>query len=115
MGIAELEEKIYEDMMALSGKKFHPDLLNNFFNLMGVYPPGTLVELDTKEVALVIQPSTLDIRRPQAEILYDKAGNKYKEPNVVNLMEKDKKGKFKRSIIKSVAPLDKMELPEKHS
>jgi HD-GYP domain-containing protein (c-di-GMP phosphodiesterase class II) len=108
-------ERIYEDMMALSGKKFHPDLLNNFFNLMGVYPPGTLVALDTKEVALVIQPSTLDIRRPQAEILYDTAGNKYKEPSIVNLMEKDKKGKFKRSIIKSVAPLDKMELPEKHT
>ncbi|MGB3242175.1 MAG: HD domain-containing phosphohydrolase, partial [Candidatus Omnitrophota bacterium] len=108
-------EKIYEDMMALSGKKFNPDLLNNFFNLMGVYPPGTLVELDTKEIALVIQPSTLDIRRPQVEVLYDKNGNKYEEPAIINLMEKDKKEKFKKSIIKSIAPMDKFKMPEKYS
>ncbi|MGD2279551.1 MAG: hypothetical protein PVH45_05615, partial [Candidatus Omnitrophota bacterium] len=106
-------ERIYEEMNKLSGKKFHPDLLKNFFGLVGVYPPGTLVELDTGETALVVQASSLDIRRPQVEILYSKSGEKYKEPRIVNLLEKDKKSKFKRSIIKSVAPFDK-ELPEKY-
>ncbi|MFQ5951850.1 MAG: HD-GYP domain-containing protein [Candidatus Omnitrophota bacterium] len=108
-------EKIYEDMMKLSGKKFHPDLLENFFSLIGLYPPGTLVELDSKEIALVIQPSALDIRRPQVEILYDEKGEKYKEPRIANLMEKDKKGKFKYTVLKSVSPLEKFEVPKKYS
>lgn len=102
-------EKAYEAMMKLSGKNFHPDLLKNFFSVIGVYPPGTLVELDSHEVALVIQASMLDIRRPQVEILYNDKGEKLKEPFIVNLVEKNKKGKFKRSIIKSISPLEDIE------
>lgn len=108
-------EKAYEEMMKLSGTRFHPDLLKNFFSLVGVYPPGTLVELDTKEVGLVIQCSALDIKRPQVEILYDAKGNKYEEPSIVNLLEKDKKGKFKWTIVKSVAPREDLELPKQRS
>lgn len=81
--------------------------------MIGVYPPGILVELDTKEIGLVIQASMLDIKRPQVEILYDNHGEKYKEPRIVNLVEKDKKGQYKRSIVKSISPKDKVLMPEK--
>lgn len=108
-------EKAYEEMMRLSGTKFHPDLLKNFFSVLGIYPPGTLVELDTKEIALVIQSSMLDIRRPQVEILYNSSGEKYKDPKIVNLVEKDKRGQYKRSIVKSISPLDHFQIPEKYS
>ncbi|MFC1548612.1 HD-GYP domain-containing protein [Candidatus Omnitrophota bacterium] len=108
-------EKVHKDMMKLSGTRFHPDLLKNFFSLVGVYPPGTLVELDTKEIALVIQGSALDIKRPQVEIIYDKKGKKYDEPSIVNLLEKDSKGKFKWTIVKSVAPGEDLRVPEKYS
>jgi len=108
-------EKAYEEMNKLSGTYFHPDLLKNFFSVIGIYPPGTLVELDSKEIALVIQASMLDLRRPQAEILYDSNGEKYKEPKIINLVEKDKKGQYKRSIVKSVAPLEKFEIPDKYA
>jgi len=101
-------EKAYEAMMKLSGKSFHPDLLQNFFSVLGVYPPGTLVELNTREVAMVIQASMLDIRRPQVEILYNDKGEKLKEPFIVNLVEKNKKGQFKRSIVKSISPMDEI-------
>jgi len=107
-------EKAYDRMMKLSGTFFHPDLLKNFFSVLGVYPPGTLVELDTKEVALVIQSSMLDVKRPQVEILYDETGEKYKEPKIVNLVEKDKRGQFKRSIVKSISPIDRFHPPDKY-
>ena len=107
-------EKAYEEMMELAGTRFHPDLLNNFFSIMGIFPPGVLVELTTKEVGLVIQPSVLDIRRPQVEILYDDEGNKYDEPYIVNLMEKDKNGVFKRSIVKTISPF-KFQIPSKYT
>ena len=99
-------EKAYEEMMKLAGKNFHPDLLKNFFSVIGVFPPGTLVELDSKEVAMVIQASMMDIRRPQVEVLYTADGEKLKEPRIINMIEKDRKGQYKRSIIKSIAPID---------
>ena len=107
-------EKAYEEMMKFSGKHFHPDLLKNFFSIIGLYPPGTLVELDSHEIALVIQASMFDIKRPQVEILYDKFGEKYDEPRIMNLMEKNKKGQFKKSIVKSIPPLEKFSIPEKY-
>lgn len=108
-------EKVYDDMMRLSGKDFHPDLLSSFFSLVGVFPPGTLVELDTGEVALVVQSSLMDKRRPRVEVLYGPDGVKYKDPRVINLLEKDDKGRFKRDIVRSVTPMEKYEIPEKYS
>jgi hypothetical protein len=108
-------EKAYEMMMNDSGKKYHPDLLENFFSVLGLYPPGTLVELDTGEVGLVIQSSVFDIRRPQVEILYDNQGNRYANPQIANLVEKDRRGQYKRNIIKSIAPLEKMKMTEHYS
>lgn len=108
-------EKVYEDMMKLSGKKFNPDMLNNFFSSLGVYPPGTLVELDNKEIGLVIQGSVLDKKRPQVEILYDCNGEKHKEPRIVNLLERDRKGQYKWSITRSISPMEKFDIPEKYA
>ncbi|MDD5633801.1 MAG: HD domain-containing protein [Candidatus Omnitrophica bacterium] len=108
-------ERIYEKMMSLSGTRFNPDLLKNFFSLVGIYPPGTLVELDTKEIALVIQSSMIDMKRPQLEVLYDAHGNKYGAPYIANLLEKDRQGKYKWTIERSIIPCEKFKIPEKYS
>ena len=105
-------EKVYEDMMKISGEFFNPDLLDNFFNIVGVYPPGTLVELDTKEIGLVIRESTLDIKRPQVEVLYSSKGEKLKAPRSVNLLEKDEKEKYRWTIVRSIAPSDRFKAKE---
>jgi HD-GYP domain-containing protein (c-di-GMP phosphodiesterase class II) len=108
-------ERAYDKMMAESGKRLHPDLLENFFTVIGVFPPGTLVELDTGEIALVIQASMLDKKRPQIEIIYNTDGEKYQEPSIVNLVEKDRRGQYKRSITRSISPMGQFKLPEKYS
>jgi HD-GYP domain-containing protein (c-di-GMP phosphodiesterase class II) len=100
-------EKVYADMKELSGKFFHPELLENFFMLIGVYPPGTLVELDTKEVGIVLRVNPTDIKRPQVQVLYDAAGEKLEEPYIADLLEKDSDCKFLRSINRSIALSDK--------
>ncbi|MBN2104806.1 hypothetical protein JW835_12260 [bacterium] len=106
-------EKAYDMMMAESGKKFHPDLLENFFSVIGIYPPGTLVEIDTGEIGLVIQSSVFDIRRPQVEILYDSQGTRYTSPHIINLVEKDRTGQYKRSIVRSISPREDMKISER--
>jgi len=108
-------EKVHYKMMQCSGKDFHPDLLHNFFSAIGVYPPGSLVEIDNGEVGLVIQTSILDIRRPQIELLYNSKGEKYQEPVIINLLEKNNKGQYRWNITKSISPLDKFKIPDKFS
>jgi len=108
-------EKTYEQMIEQSGRDFNEDLLTNFFNLIGVYPPGTLVELNTGEIGLVIKESALDNKRPQLEILYDNKGGVLKEPYSFNLLEKDPKtGEFKKTILHSIIPTEKFLVPEKY-
>lgn len=107
-------EKTYEEMMKLSGKEFDPKLLLNFFKAIGIYPPGTLVELDDHSIGIVLKESAIDMARPQVEILYDGSGNKSEKPVIVNLLEKDRATqKFKRSIVKSVAS-GKVSMPDKY-
>ena len=105
-------ENVYEEMAALSGKKFHPDLLNNFFVALGVFPPGTLVELDSGEIGIVIQSNIEDIRRPRLEVLYDTEGQKYEYPVIINLTERNKNGKFNKSIVQSIQSTDRIQIPD---
>ncbi len=108
-------EKVYEEITKVAGSQLHPELVENFFGILGVYPPGTLVELDDKSIGLVIKESALDIRRPQVELLYATDGQKVNAPYVVNLLEKDKdSGKYKWSIVKSLAVTEKIDLPDKY-
>lgn len=108
-------EKVYEEITKVAGSQLHPQLVENFFEILGVYPPGTLVELDDKSVGLVIKESVLDIRRPQVELLYAVDGQKIKTPYVINLLEKEKDtGKYKWTIVKSLAVTEKIDLPDKY-
>ncbi|MBN2105124.1 hypothetical protein JW835_13880 [bacterium] len=108
-------EKIYEKMMSMSDIQFHPDLLGNFFNVVGLYPPGSMVKLVTGEVGIVIQNSIVDIHRPTVEIIYDAAGREYPQPKTLNLLERNREGKFKCSIQHSIAYNSKYKIPEKVS
>ena len=99
-------------MMKQSGHDFHPDLLINFFSALGIYPPGTLVELNTMETALVIKRNISNIHRPQVQILYNSLGEKYKHPILMNLMTRDQKGNFECSILRSVKSEEKSSTAE---
>lgn len=107
-------EKTYDEMTKLSGSGFDPKLLLNFFQVIGVYPPGTLVELDDRSIGIVLKESSTDITRPQIEILYDGAGKKMTSSPIVNLLEKDRATqKYKMSIVKSIAS-GKINMPDKY-
>ena len=112
---ARVPEEVYDEMMKLSGGYLHPVLLEIFFKTIGVYPPGTLVELDTGVVGLVVKESFLDIKRPFVEILYNTKGKKEGAPHIANLMEKKSAPDvYKRTIVRSLAVSEKFEIPEKY-
>lgn len=96
----ETPENVLRDLLDKSGTEFDPLVVKAFVNLMGLYPVGCMVRLDTGEVATVIAPPTdpkfLD--RPTVRLVSDAYGNEASA--TINLLDRLKTGKFKHSILK---------------
>jgi len=82
-------------------------LVKALINLIGIYPVGTCVILDTLEVAIVYAPNpdaTL-LNRPLVRIAIDVNGGAVPAPGtLVNLADQDGPGHFVRSIVKVTNP-----------
>jgi putative nucleotidyltransferase with HDIG domain len=101
-----VSEKILGIMIERSGKDFDPALVKVFINMIGVFPLGTLVLLNTNEMGIVIyiQEDTELIDRPKVRLLYYGEGE-YRKGEVVDLKELDETtGEFKRTIVKTLDP-----------
>jgi hypothetical protein len=51
------------------GGLFHPQLLDKFFQILGVWPMGTILLLSNKEIAVVREQNQDDIFNPIVEIV----------------------------------------------
>ncbi len=93
-------------MLEQSGKEFHPVLLREFVRMMGIYPVGTLVMLDTGELGIVVQnhSETELLLRPLVKLITDADRNKL-DGDIVDLSELDPEtNKYKKTIIKTLDP-----------
>ena len=88
---------------------FNQTLLRRFVNLMGLFPIGTIVRLNTEEVGVVTAEHPDDPFRPQVKILFDAKGASLESPILVNTWERDWRGEFPRAVAESVDP-DAVEL-----
>ena len=88
---------------------FNQVLLRRFVNLMGLFPVGTIVRLNTEEVGVVTAEHPEDPFRPQVKILFDPRGEKLEAPILANTWERDHRGQFPRAVVESVDP-DAVEL-----
>lgn len=96
-------DKALSIMMERAGTQLDPLLFKFFINMVGVYPIGTLVMLDTKELGLVYESDVVYSDRPKVLVIIDSNGNNVNGP-VVDLTEKDDKGRFIRTIVKTLDP-----------
>jgi len=96
-------DKALSLMMEKSGSQLDPTLFKFFTNMMGVFPIGALVMLDTRELGLVYQSSTMFLNRPKVLVIINSKEEKV-EGYVVDLTEKDPAGRFVRSIVKTMDP-----------
>jgi putative nucleotidyltransferase with HDIG domain len=69
------------------GAQFDQHLVRRFVQLIGIYPAGNLVRLDTGEVAVVVKAYAPDPHRPQVRVVFDKSGNRLAVPYDINLWE----------------------------
>ncbi len=61
-----------EDLYNQRNRQFNPALLEQFVQCVGLYPIGTLVELDSGEVGVVIQQNRVQRSRPRVLLLLDR-------------------------------------------
>jgi len=98
-------DKALSLMMERSGVQLDPLLFKIFTNIVGVYPIGTLVMMDSRELGLVFEsnpnPDRLD--RPKVILITDRTGRKV-TGKTVDLAEQAPDGAFKRSIVKALDP-----------
>lgn len=93
-------------MLEKSGTEFDPVLLKVFAGMVGVYPIGTLVALDTRELGIVTEtnPEVAFMLRPKIKLITDKKGKRI-DGEIYDLTEMNPKTKeYKKTIIKSLDP-----------
>ena len=61
---------VFNIMNKDKGSAFDPELLDKFFQFMGLWPIGSVVALNDGSIALVREENDSDIRRPKIEIVY---------------------------------------------
>ncbi len=98
-------DKALSLMMERSGVQLDPLLFKIFANIIGVYPIGTLVMLDTRELGLVFEsnPNPEKLDRPKVILITDSSGKRV-AGKTVDLSEIGPAGAYKRSIIKALDP-----------
>jgi putative nucleotidyltransferase with HDIG domain len=96
-------DRILEVLKRNDGTQFDQHLVRRFSQLMGIYPPGNLVRLNTGEIAVVLRIYAPDPYRPKVRVILGADGEKLARPRDVNLWEAPEEGRDARSIL---LPLD---------
>jgi HD-GYP domain-containing protein (c-di-GMP phosphodiesterase class II) len=98
---------VLREMWLNPGRGYDPVLVKALINLLGIYPVGTVVILDTFEVAIVAGPGTdaTQLHRPMVRIAVDARGSRLPAPGtLVDLNQARPDGHPTRSIIKVTSP-----------
>ncbi len=93
-------DKALSILIDRSGTQVDPLLLKFFINMVGVYPIGSMVLLNTNELGIVYQSNPAFPDRPRIRIIMDSSGRR--TDTTVDLTERDAEGRFIRSIVKTL-------------
>ncbi len=84
------------------GGAFDPTFVKAFVNMIGIFPIGTLLKLDTGEIGLVMR-QTRDLMRPRVLLLSRFDGSEKETGTEVSLIE-TAGGRYGRTVIGSIDP-----------
>jgi HD-GYP domain-containing protein (c-di-GMP phosphodiesterase class II) len=99
-------DKVLKEMWENPRRGYDRVMVKALINLLGIYPVGTCVVLDTFEVGIVAgaNPDPTFLNRPMVRLALDANGNVILTPGqLVDLAERDADGNFKRTIVKVTA------------
>jgi len=99
-------EQALNIMIQNKDAEFDPLIFKVFVAMIGVYPIGSLVIMDTGEIGLITEanPHASMAQRPMVKLITDRTGRKIDGP-VADLMEVDPRtNRFARTIVKTIDP-----------
>ncbi|MCE2942489.1 MAG: HD-GYP domain-containing protein [Gemmatimonadota bacterium] len=98
--------EVLQEMRDNARRGMDPAIVKAFVAMLGVYPVGTLVRLDTLELALVhaVNPQPDQLSRPMVRIISDPSGNALYPGELADLTETKADGTFVRTVIKTENP-----------
>lgn len=96
--------KVLQFMFSKSGQSFDPVLLKLFVNCVGIVPIGSLVLLDSNELAVVVRPAQDkdNAERPVVRMIADSDGNPVEDGPEMDLAQKTDDGEYRVSIVQLV-------------
>ncbi|MBF0266392.1 MAG: DUF3391 domain-containing protein [Gammaproteobacteria bacterium] len=77
------------DIYQLRGKFYNPDLVDIFIHTIGVYPAGSIVELNTGEVAVVFSVNSKKKLKPVVMVVTDKNKEAIEATHPIDLSAKE--------------------------
>jgi len=80
-------DRILTVLQRNDGKQFDQNLVRRFVQLVGIYPAGNLVRLDTGEIAVVVKVYAPDPYRPRVKVVVAADRTPLARPYEVNLWE----------------------------
>jgi HD-GYP domain-containing protein (c-di-GMP phosphodiesterase class II) len=95
-------DRIRHIMGQQESSAFNKTLLRRFVNLMGLFPIGTLVRLNTEEIGVVTQTHPEDPFRPQVKLITDGKGETLETPLLTNTWDRDARGDYRRAVVEAV-------------
>jgi HD-GYP domain-containing protein (c-di-GMP phosphodiesterase class II) len=100
-------DEVLKEMWQNPRRGYDRVLVKALINLIGIYPVGTCIILDTLEVAVVVgpNPDPTVLNRPLVRVVIDVNGAVLPPPGLpADLDERDSHGGFVRSIVKVTDP-----------
>lgn len=100
-------DQVLKEMWENPRRGYDPVVVKAFINLIGIYPVGTCVILDTYEVALVhaANADVAQVHRPVVRIVATPEGAIQHPGFLADLAHRDAEGHFPRTIIKVTDPI----------
>jgi HD-GYP domain-containing protein (c-di-GMP phosphodiesterase class II) len=85
---------------AWGGEYFHEPLVQQFVSSVGVFPVGSLIELNTGEVAIVVEHSKVRRLKPRVLVVTDPDKQPVSYPAMLDLLYNPKRGGDEAAFIK---------------
>lgn len=93
-------------LYARRGKNFQPELVEEFIQCLGLYPTGSVVELSSGEVGIVIEQNRLRRLRPKVLVVLDELKQELMDPQTVDLDRTIVDHTGNKLVIKNSLPSD---------
>ncbi|MEM9744121.1 MAG: HD-GYP domain-containing protein [Pseudomonadota bacterium] len=95
-----------QELIDMQGSLFSKPLIEQFVQAVGLFPTGSLVELNTGEVGIVVAQNNVRRLRPKVMLVMSRDGKRIANPTTIDLMKyaQDTHGQDPVWIVKELEP-----------